>query len=299
MKRGLVLAGGGSRGAFSCGALYQLIVKEGLNFDYISGISVGSLHGAMLAQAQNADELKKYAIYLKYLWTRKIQGDYSIYNAGGTINLLWRDYLHDIAPLKNLLDTEADWARIHSSPIKLWVGAVSFQTGKIKYVNNHDTPPDIFKQYVLASSSMPLMFPPVEINGQQYFDGGLRDVIPLEILLENHNDLEEIHIGHTAVANIVPTIEKFKGAFSILGRTLDIIIAEVMRQDINEHLKQDTIDLLLKKRTNIRRGNKFVQVYNHVPLRQIIEDSLEFDKNKINELFRHGRQIAESTYNGD
>ncbi|MBI3469491.1 MAG: patatin-like phospholipase family protein, partial [Planctomycetes bacterium] len=51
MKRALVLAGGGARGAYQVGMLQELVVNQGLDFTIIRGVSVGALNAAFLAQA--------------------------------------------------------------------------------------------------------------------------------------------------------------------------------------------------------------------------------------------------------
>ena len=50
-KRALVLASGGARGAYQVGMLQELVVKRGLDFQIIRGVSVGALNAAFLAQA--------------------------------------------------------------------------------------------------------------------------------------------------------------------------------------------------------------------------------------------------------
>jgi hypothetical protein len=74
--RALVLGSGGSKGAFEAGAAYHLIVQRGCDFSEISGISVGALNGAILAQAavapdaaQSLDNLRRQTEVLTKEWT--------------------------------------------------------------------------------------------------------------------------------------------------------------------------------------------------------------------------------------
>src|SRR5579862_2707899 len=54
--RALVLSGGGAKGAFEAGAIYHLVVQRHCDFKEISGVSVGALNGAFLAQAERSDD---------------------------------------------------------------------------------------------------------------------------------------------------------------------------------------------------------------------------------------------------
>ncbi|OGW39560.1 MAG: hypothetical protein A2Y97_11820 [Nitrospirae bacterium RBG_13_39_12] len=51
MRRALVLAGGGARGAYQAGMLQELVINKGLDFQILRGVSVGALNAAFLAQA--------------------------------------------------------------------------------------------------------------------------------------------------------------------------------------------------------------------------------------------------------
>src|SRR5512146_1350271 len=55
-SRALVLSGGGAKGAFEAGAIYHLVVHRHCDYKEISGVSVGALNGAFLAQAASSSD---------------------------------------------------------------------------------------------------------------------------------------------------------------------------------------------------------------------------------------------------
>ena len=104
MKRALVLAGGGSKGAFQAGAVDFLVRESGLDFDIYLGTSVGALNAGILAQSRNYRELCEQTEILKNLWA-DIKGSRSIYrkNYFGLFGLLFKDSLYKPIGLKDLI----------------------------------------------------------------------------------------------------------------------------------------------------------------------------------------------------
>jgi predicted acylesterase/phospholipase RssA len=105
----LALEGGGDRGAYQAGALYEIIMNHGdesVQYDVISGVGVGSINGAYLAQFAKGDEAKG-AQALVNLW-RGITQDkvFKSWGWGGIVRgLLFETGIYNTAPLKKLLET--------------------------------------------------------------------------------------------------------------------------------------------------------------------------------------------------
>src|SRR5205823_1141689 len=178
-NRAVVMSGGGAKGAFQVGALDYLIQDQGLDFQVIAGVSTGSLNAVILSQASSHEELKRYHQELKNLWLG-IQSDGDIYSKrflGKVLLFLTKNSMFDPKPVLEMLRTHASPDRIARSRRQLRVAAVSLESGD--FVEIDQSEPNLL-DWTLASSSMPLFFPPVPIGGEHFVDGGVRSLTPLQ-----------------------------------------------------------------------------------------------------------------------
>src|SRR5262245_3388864 len=73
--------------------------------------------------------------------------------------------------LKSTLERLIDFDRInHAKEMRLSVGAVNVRTGHFDYFDSEKIA--IRPEHVMASGAIPPGFPPIEIDGEQYWDGG-------------------------------------------------------------------------------------------------------------------------------
>jgi NTE family protein len=98
----------------------------------------------------------------------------------GTINAL---SIYDTKPLKATLEALADFELIKRKDVRLSLGAVNVRNGQSVYFDNHNT--KITPEHVMASGALPPGFPPVEIDGEFYWDGGIVSNTPLHYVLED------------------------------------------------------------------------------------------------------------------
>ena len=95
-------------------------------------------------------------------------------------------------PVRSIVESRLDPDRIVASGIALRVGAVSLETGELRYFTETgevcsregaplDVPAVPLREAVLASASIPVIFPPTELNGEHFVDGGVREILPLEL----------------------------------------------------------------------------------------------------------------------
>jgi NTE family protein len=89
---------------------------------------------------------------------------------------------YDTAPLKATLEELADFDLINQKHVRLSLGAVNVRTGNSVYFDN--TKIKILPEHVLASGALPPGFPPVEIDGEIYWDGGIVSNSPLWYVLD-------------------------------------------------------------------------------------------------------------------
>lgn len=211
---GLVLSGGGARGAYQVGvlkALFDVISKHNLNnsIDILTGVSAGAINASFLAAY--AEDMKLGAYQLAKLWS-SLQSDHVFYTDAlslGKIGLKWMGELSlggltgttpgrallDTAPLKDLLHNHINFKKIESnlqSHIKaLAVTAMDYRTSSaITFVQGHDQIPawnkvnkrsertEISSEHIMASSSIPLLFPPIKVDDRYFGDGCVRNANP-------------------------------------------------------------------------------------------------------------------------
>jgi NTE family protein len=188
----LALQGGGSHGAFTWGVLDRLLEEPKLRIAAISGTSAGAMNAAVLADgwmeggAQGAREaLEKY-------WRRvsraaamsplqrspldRLMGRWSldtspVYVAMDLMSRVLSPYdLNPLGfnPLSSILSESIDFERLSRSPILLFITATNVRTGRGRIFRNGEITVDV----LLASACLPTMFRAVEIDGDQYWDGG-------------------------------------------------------------------------------------------------------------------------------
>ena len=90
---------------------------------------------------------------------------------------------YDTRPLIATLERLVDFDRINDDQgTRLTVGATEVETGNFRYFDSRET--RIGPEHILASGALPPAFPAVEIEGRQYWDGGLVSNTPLEHILD-------------------------------------------------------------------------------------------------------------------
>lgn len=171
MVRALVLSGGGGRGAYELG-VFKAFMERGRRFDLISGTSVGAITGAAIASGLTMPELEA-------MWGRMHQ--FKVMQPRGDLWALpkWTHLMYT-KPLMDFIEREIDFDAIKRSPTELRVSAVDVGNGDIRVFTNMELTP----KRLLASASIPVLFPMVEDEGRHYWDGGTVVNTPLRPAIE-------------------------------------------------------------------------------------------------------------------
>lgn len=170
MTTAFVLGGGGLLGAHEVGML-QALSQAGIRPGLVVGTSIGAINGAFvaadpegaaarLAELWNGEALQQ--AFSETLWNRAVRLARS-----GT-------HLHDIEPLAQMLAkalTAQDFADLK---LPFYCVAASIEKASAVWFSSGPLVPA-----VLASCAVPGLLPPVEVDGNHYFDGGLVDSIPV------------------------------------------------------------------------------------------------------------------------
>src|SRR5690606_16871377 len=93
-----------------------------------------------------------------------------------------RSSLYEIDALRTTLEKLCDFDRINDSDLHVSVGAVNVRNGNFVYFDNRHT--RLTPEHFMASGALPPAFPPVEIDGELYWDGGLVSNTPLGDVLQ-------------------------------------------------------------------------------------------------------------------
>ena len=292
MKRALVLSGGGSKGAFTVGALTYLLEQENLNFQIMTGTSVGAINAAYLGQARNPRELRELGEQLKQIWL-KIKGNSDLFQSGilGNIwRLLFHNTLYNPLGLKRLIHDNIVPARLFHSRIVVKVTVVSFESGELLCVDSRrpEHQPD-FLSYVLASASMPFFFPPVLIAGQHWYDGGLRDLTPLSAAIKENPD--EIVVITTFPVNpsLKPVLPASKpgSVMKAILRTVEILLSEISVNDLQ-------LAQTINKAWWRYPGKKPIPIRIIAPTKPLTGDSLNFNAGQIRTNLAAGYEAAKT-----
>ena len=184
---GLVLAGGGTKGAYEVG-IWKALCEMEINVTAIVGASIGALNGALFLQNNFEETVKMYEnIKIDNIMNvNGIDANKNIFDLSNIFNLA-ADYTKqkgiDNTPLREMIRKYVDMDKIYNSPIDFGLVTYSVKNKTPLQVFKNEIPKEQMEDYLLASSCFPI-FKPQIINGEEYYDGGLYDNIPSNMLIE-------------------------------------------------------------------------------------------------------------------
>lgn len=193
MKLGLVLGGGGGRGAYQIG-VWQALRELGIDkhVKLISGTSIGALN-AMLFMQGDLELAKKAWVNLHQEEILPIdkkdivmQGKIRLFHTAARINKildLKPDLLYEGEfsrdGLITVMDQFLDIDKALASKIPCYCACSDLVLKDKRYFKIQEHPKRTIKDILLASSAIPGIYDAVEINGCLYLDGGLKDNVPI------------------------------------------------------------------------------------------------------------------------
>jgi NTE family protein len=209
----LVLQGGGALGAYQAG-VYEGMHEQGFAPNWVTGVSIGAINAALIAgnaPDKRLDRLHEFwdrvssglpieapaqldpvRVALNRMsaataFTFGVPGFFiprvppAILAPEGTREAL---SFYDTSPLRATLEELVDFDLLNAEQrIRLSVGAVNVHTGNSVYFDSKQQ--RLAPEHVMASGSLPPGFPPIEIEGDHYWDGGLVSNSPLWYVLDD------------------------------------------------------------------------------------------------------------------
>jgi NTE family protein len=211
----LVLQGGGALGAYQAG-VYEALAAMDHTPDWVAGISIGAINAALIAgnpPARRVERLRDFwegVSSFPFTPTLPPVGSHlggardALNETNATIAMLFgvagffsprvpaapfqppgtpaAISYYDTAPLRDSLERLVDFDLLNSGAVRLSVGAVSVTKGNFCYFDTSEQRIDA--RHVMASGALPPGFPPIEIDGEFYWDGGIVSNTPLQYVLD-------------------------------------------------------------------------------------------------------------------
>jgi len=177
---GLVLEGGSFRGIFSAGVMDALL-DDNIMFPYCIGVSAGISNGISYLSRQpgrNLEVLLKYRHDGRYISRRNFLRSRSLFG----LDFIFDEIPNHLVPF--------DWDTFHAYEGTALAGVTNARTGEAEYLNCQEL--DAKCQILRATCALPLAFPPIKWKGEEYFDGGLADSIPIRQSILDGNDFNLI-----------------------------------------------------------------------------------------------------------
>ncbi len=178
MKIGLVMEGGAHRTVFSCGVMDALLDSQ-IQADYVIGSSAGITYAISYVSKQNGrnrEMLRRFVRNPKYAGVKHLLNpkNRAYYN----LRFLFDTIPNELLPF--------DYAAYKAFEGDVLAAVTNIRTGDAEYL---PVPSDDPQWKVLqATCALPLLFPPIEIDGEFYADGGVADSIPFEKALSDGCD---------------------------------------------------------------------------------------------------------------
>jgi NTE family protein len=269
---GIVLSGGGARGAYEAGVvlgLMQVLKPEAPPFDVLCGTSVGALNAAYLAaNAHRADmnaeglaeewcrlDVKRHLkLDMRGLlgWKRHWTGDEE-----KKPRLVGRSLL-DVGALDEIVQERVPWRDLHRNVSagrvrSLIVSALHIATGRtvtfaelapgVSFINTRDPRRQlrlgpIDAERVLASSAIPLLFPARRVEGDYFCDGGLRFNTPISPAIRSGAErlvVVSLLSQEAAPGDPTPAVERLDAYGSpifVVGKVLNALLLDPLRYDL-------------------------------------------------------------------
>jgi NTE family protein len=235
MKKALVLSGGGAKGAWSGGVIEYLVKEQNRSWDLVIGTSTGSLLSPLSAIGE-IDRLKEAYTTVDNKSIFNIEP----FNKKGKVrllNALWRVLTKktSLGQANNLkkkikeIISEEDYNRIRKEGKEVVAVTSNMTKFKSELKSTKTETYDSFCEWLLCSSSVPLLFEVQNNDGCEYLDGGVLNTTPLQ---------DAIDLGATEIDVIILSAEvtkdypQMENMFDVVMRTIDFMNKEINKDDI-------------------------------------------------------------------
>lgn len=263
--RGLILEGGGAKGAYQIGA-WKALRELGITFDGVAGTSIGALNGAWVVQD---DFESAWNMWFNLTPDQVVAGDSKLLNKMVKLDIERKDVPKamktlrqlvgqgglDVTPLRDLVGRLLNEEVIRQSPMVFGFVTVSVTDRKPVILYKEDVPEGQLADYLMTSANFPA-FKLERVEGKLYVDGGFYDNQPVRVLTDKgFNELVVIGLNGIGFKKGLPKNLDLNMTMiepsEYLGRTLDFT-----EQNVRKNLKMGYYDTL-----KVYQGLKGKQYY--------------------------------------
>lgn len=274
-KIGLVLEGGGMRGAYTA-AVLKVLDENNFDFNYIMGVSAGASAGANIVSEQ-IDRNRE--VFVERAGDKETAGLKFFLRGKGYLNM---EYLYFTIPNEI---SPFDFEKFKKSDKKFVICLTDAETGEVVYVEKSelDSREDHNINNVLkASSSLPIISSPTKIDGKYYYDGGVVDSIPIKKAMEDGYENNVVILTRTTEYR---KKKQVLGPFRLyLKRRFPNIIKKL---DTRHEMYNNTVEKILELE---KEGKIFV----FRPQENFDVARLERDVKKLEDLYSQGYKETEA-----
>jgi len=339
----LLLQGGGALGAYQ-GGVYQALDEAKLHPDWVAGISIGAINSALIA----GNPPEKRVAKLREFWELvsapplgPLGGPFApsiaipddslhrlvnqtraffiallgaphffkprlpppiLFRPDGPEDLSY----YDVRPLKETLERLVDFDRINAGPMRFSVGAVHVRSGNFVYFDS--TTHRIGSEHIMGSGALPPGFPPTEIDGEYFWDGGLVSNTPLQWVLDSRprRDTLAFQVDLWQASGEVPltfndaSVREKEIRYSSRTRAatdqyrnmqkLRIAVAELLKELPEEHRDRPEVKLLEAEADD--KVCNIIQLIYHSKIYEGLSKDFEFSRRTMEEHWRAGYSDA-------
>lgn len=193
-KLGLVLEGGGAKGVYQVGAL-EALKEAGVFFDGVAGTSIGALNGAIIV-SEGLEKLSEIWDEVTFSTVFEIDDDWiakfkkkdfdldMMTYAGKKLSSLKEVIKDSYVKSEKFIYDRLDENKIRRSKMDFGFVAYNITDMVPVEVMKEDVPCGKLVDYIIASATFPI-FPPKDIDGKKYIDGGVYDNMPVNLMGRN------------------------------------------------------------------------------------------------------------------
>ncbi len=192
--------------------MFEALAEGGLTPDWVIGTSIGAINAALIAGNRPEDRLSR----LHAFWRRVQHGGLTRAAASGWLfGRVWADAMvaatgvpgffepatsalfgmdarvgaeraafYSTAPLEQTLHELVDFDLLNDGPMRLTVGTTNLRTAEMRYFDSRAE--RLTARHIMASCALPPSFPPVRIDGELYWDGGVVSNTPVEAVFDDN-----------------------------------------------------------------------------------------------------------------
>ena len=242
MIKNIIFSGGGLKGWAYIGTIKAL--NEYINYreiEQVIGVSIGALFGLLYILQFDTDFLLDFMINLNFKELADIDMDSILINQSVLSGIKFKSLLKEIISYK--IDPEVTFNDLKRySKILFTVNAINISDSKLEYFNYQLTPDIKVLDAIMASSSLPFLFPSYQINKKYYFDGGVVNNCPIDMVDELYTLAFDLTVETTSGSSF-KLLDFLCCLISMSNHSYTNSKKECIHQLLDDRFKNQTVNL--------------------------------------------------------